>query len=153
VAEGVRLRAATAQDGDRLREWRNDPELVASTFSEHPVEADEHRSWLERVLADSDERMLVAEADGEPVGQVRLQARGEGEVEVHIGLASHARGRGLGTLVLELAAERAADDAAARSLVARVRADNERSLRAFAAAGFRERTRESSEVVLERRLG
>ncbi len=67
---------------------------------------------------------------------------------MHIGLAPDARGRGLGRAALDLAVHEADADV----LVARVLADNERSLRAFAAAGFVERARDGREVVLERLL-
>lgn len=152
-AEDVRLRAATAADAGLLRAWRNDPEVVTASFSGRPVEKDEHRAWLERVLADASERLLVVEVGGEPVGQVRLQGHGEGEVEVHVNLAREIRGRGLAASVLELAAERVTKDRGARALVARVKPGNGRSLRAFAAAGFAELTRDAGEVLLVRRVG
>jgi RimJ/RimL family protein N-acetyltransferase len=143
----VTLRPATPEDSARLREWRNDPETVAASLSGRGVEPAEHEAWLERVLADPAERLFVIEENGEPVGQLRLQRRGEGTLEVHIGLAASARGRGLGRRALELAWEQAGGE----PLVARVLAGNERSLRAFAAAGFDERSREGREVLLERR--
>ena len=152
-AEDVCLRAATAADAGLLRAWRNDPEVVAASFSGRRVEEEEHGGWLERVLADPGERLLVVEVDCEPAGQVRLQDLGEGEVEVHVGLARDVRGRGLAAAVLELAAERAAEDCGAEALVARIKPSNERSLRAFAAAGFAQRTRDAGEVLLERRVG
>ena len=142
------LRPAAAEDGGRLREWRNDPETVAASLTGRAVGAAEHAAWLARVLDDPDQRLFVVEDDGEPVGQVRLQRHADGALEVHIGLAADARGRGLGRRTLELAWEQAGGG----PLTARVLADNERSLRAFAAAGFGERSREGREIVLERRV-
>ncbi len=144
----IRLRPATMDDAERLREWRNDPETVAASLTGRAVEPDEHRAWLELVIDHPGERLFVIEDDGEPVGQVRVQRQESGEAEVHIGLAPEARGRGLGRAVLDLAA----GEAGAEVLVAHVLADNERSLRAFAGAGFTERSREGRTVLLERRL-
>jgi RimJ/RimL family protein N-acetyltransferase len=127
--------------------WRNDPETIAASLSLRAVEPGEHEAWLKRVLADPAERLLVVEDAGEPVGQVRIQRHDDGVLEVHIGLAPAARGRGVGREALELAWR----EAGGEPLTARVLADNERSLRAFAAAGFRERARGEREVLLERR--
>lgn len=144
----IRLRPATLDDADRLLEWRNDPETVEASLTGRKVEPDEHRAWLELVLAEPGERLYVIEEDGRAVGQVRLQRHPEGEEEeVHIGLAGEARGQGLGRAALELAWR----EAGTRSLVARVLAGNERSLRAFAAADFRELSRQNGVVTLERR--
>ena len=141
------LRPATAADSDRLREWRNDPETVAASLRGRAVKPGEHREWLARVLDDPDERLFIVESEGEPVGQVRLQRRADGTLEVHVGLAAGARGRGIGRETLELAWK----EAGGEPVAARVLANNERSLRAFAAAGFRERSRDEREVLLERR--
>lgn len=143
----MRLRPATLDDAERLREWRNDPETVAASLTGRAVEPEEHQAWLELVIDHPGDRLLIVEDGGEPVGQVRLQRHESGEVEVHIGLARDVRGRGLGRAALDLAWE----EADAEVLVARVLAENQRSLRAFAAAGFAERSREEREVVLERR--
>ena len=142
----ISLRPATAADSGRLREWRNEPETVAASLRGREVELDEHRTWLARVLDDPGERLFIVESEGEPVGQVRLQRHAYGGLEVHIGLAAGARGRGIGRETLELAWE----EADGEPVTARVLADNERSLRAFAAAGFRERSRDEREVLLER---
>ena len=140
------LRPATAADSDRLREWRNDPETVVASLSGRAVEPEEHQEWLARVLSDPDERLFIVEEEGEPVGQVRLQRHEDGTLEVHIALAAGARGRGIGRETLELAW----DEAGGEPVTARVLANNERSLRAFAAVGFRERSRDEREVLLER---
>ncbi len=142
----ISLRPATAADSARLREWRNDPETVAASLSGRGVEAEEHHAWLTRVLADPAERLFIVESGGEPVGQVRLERHEDETLELHIGLAAEARGRGVGRQALELAWQEAGGP-----VTARVLRDNERSLRAFAAAGFLERWRDEREVLLERR--
>ena len=141
------LRPATAADSARLREWRNDPETIAASLSGRGVEAEEHHAWLTRVLDDPGERLFIVESEGEPVGQVRLERLDGETLELHIGLAAEARGRGLGREALEVACQ----EAGGETVTARVLRDNERSLRAFAAAGFHERSRGEREVLLERR--
>lgn len=147
---GIALRPATAADAERLRAWRNDPEVVSQSLSGQPVGEREHAAWLERTLADARARLYVVEDDGRPIGQVRLTGEAGGAVEVHVALAPEARARGIGRRVLRLAAARAAAELDAPTVVARVLPSNERSLRAFLAAGFRERERSEEAIVLER---
>jgi len=145
------LRLATMKDADLLWAWRNDPEVVAQTFSGAEVGREEHIDWLARTLDDPGARIYVVEAAREPFGQVRLTTDEHETVEVHISLAESARGSGVGRKVLRLAAERAASDLGASVVVAKIMPSNERSLRAFLGAGFHERQRSSEAVVLERR--
>lgn len=150
VERSLTLRPATAADAELLREWRNEPEVVAQTLSGATVGEAEHADWLARTLADSTARLYVVEDGGEPIGQLRLTAAGAGEAEVHISLVAEARGRGIGRQALGHATELAASELGAASLIARVLASNERSLRAFRAAGFEERERGGGAVVLVR---
>ena len=142
----ISLRPATAADSTRLREWRNDPETIAASLSGRGVEPEEHETWVTRVLDDPAERLYIVEREGEPIGQVRLQRHEDETLELHIGLVAEARGQGLGREALKLAWQ----EAGGEPVTARVLRDNERSLRAFAAAGFYERTRDEREVLLER---
>lgn len=143
----VSLRPATADDAARLLEWRNDPVVRELSFDTAEIDLDTHVAWLGRKLASATTRIFIVEVDAEPVGQVRLEAEDD-QAEVHIGLASTARGRGIGREALRLALQ-AADELGAASVLARVKPDNQASLHAFAAAGFREvgATAEAVELV------
>jgi RimJ/RimL family protein N-acetyltransferase len=108
------------------------------------VAAADHRTWLRRVLADPDRRLLVAEHAGTPVGTVRFDRDGDAW-EVSITVAPAARGRGLAVPVL-LAAERdlgrvteAATDGADGGVTVRasVHRDNAASTALFRRAGYR----------------
>ena len=146
------LRPAVAEDAARLLAWRNDPEVRAASFSQDPVPVADHERWLASKLADPDVHLLIAELDARPLGQVRLDRLGPDEVEISVSLASEARGKGVGPQMLERAAEVARGEFGPSTLVARVRPENERSLRTFAAAGFTERDRAPDAVVLIRAL-
>ena len=141
----VTLRRATREDRDLLLAWRNDPVTRAASFNSDEVTPDEHDEWLVRKLADRDCALLVAEDEGEPVGQVRFDRRGA-TAEVDIAVAPARRGRGLGTELLRLAAPTARRALGVERVTARVKHDNAASLRAFEKAGF-ERTGESAGVV------
>jgi RimJ/RimL family protein N-acetyltransferase len=123
-------------DEQRLLEWRNDPEVRAQSFSAEEVDRQAHSDWFAGRLADPATLILIVEDDDGPVGQVRLDDAGEGVAEVHVALAPSARGRGYGREALALAAREARAELGAHTVLAKVKAGNERSLRTFRAAGF-----------------
>jgi RimJ/RimL family protein N-acetyltransferase len=131
------LRAASAADAGRLREWRNDPEVRAASRNTAEVGAAEHDAWLAAALADPYVELLICELGGEPVGQVRFDRRGERRYEISVALAAEARGRGLSAPLIALALERRRESLPDAEVEAHVRAENARSLAAFRRAGFR----------------
>jgi len=132
----LRLRPATEADAGLLRAWRNDPDVRGVSGNQHEVAPGEHAEWLERVLADPRRHLLIAERGGEPIGQVRLDAEGDGRHEISVSVAAAARGGGTGTQLIDRGATWLAGRGEHGQVVAYVKPGNERSLRAFAAAGF-----------------
>jgi RimJ/RimL family protein N-acetyltransferase len=133
----LRLRAASEADAERLLEWRNDPEARAASRSTSPVSAEEHAAWFAGVLADPGRLLFVAEAAGEPVGQVRFDGLAEGRYEISVALAPAARGRGLAAPLISLGVARLRQEEPGVAVEAHVREGNARSLAAFRRAGFR----------------
>jgi UDP-2,4-diacetamido-2,4,6-trideoxy-beta-L-altropyranose hydrolase len=131
------LRPASAADGPRLREWRNDPEARAASRGTAEVGAAEHLAWLAALLADPDRMLLICELDGDPVGQVRFDRRRGKRFEISVALAAEARGRGLSPRLISLAIERLRESEPEAEVEAHVRTGNARSLAAFRRAGFR----------------
>jgi predicted dehydrogenase/RimJ/RimL family protein N-acetyltransferase len=150
VAVGPVLRPAVADDRDRVLVWRNEPAAVAASLTGGAVGEADHAAWFARVLADPARLLWIVEDSGRPAGSVRLDVEDDGRAEVSIALDPAARGLGLGTRALEMAAA-AAPSGGVATLVALVRGENTASLRAFVAAGYVERGRDSDGVVtLER---
>jgi RimJ/RimL family protein N-acetyltransferase len=133
-------------DSDLLLAWRNDPAARAASFSLDEIPRATHLHWLEGKLADPSCAVLIIEHSGEPVGQIRLERAGD-TAEIHIALAPAARGRSIGRQALRSAVAHART-LGARRVEARVKHDNEASLRAFEAAGFRVVGREQGIVEL-----
>lgn len=144
IAPAVKLRPATPADAELLFTWVNDPDVRRWSFRSAPVAWKTHVEWLAHTLADGGRQLLIAEVDGEPVGQVRLDSE-EGGTVVSVSVAAAARGMGLGTALVEAACRMAATE-----LIARVKAENARSLRAFARAGFVESARDGDIVTMRR---
>jgi RimJ/RimL family protein N-acetyltransferase len=148
MSETIRLRAARADDEERLRVWRNDPVAKAASFASHTIQPSEHHRWFVTKLGDSNCVLLIVEVNGEPVGQIRLDRVDSEVAVVSIGLAPRARGRGVGRAALRLAAAVAADRLAVLAIEAHVKPENTASLSAFKAAGFEQVRSDADSVVL-----
>lgn len=153
--DGVTLRPATSDDADLLLEWRNDPVTREMSLSSDVVTPEGHAAWLAASLGSQERRLFIANADGRPVGQVRLDARGAGSYEISITIAPAARGRGLAARALFAAEEEARARGNVR-LEATIRPENQASVAAFKRAGyygFARATRGGTDVLrCERRL-
>jgi RimJ/RimL family protein N-acetyltransferase len=130
------LRKARADDRELLREWRNDPAVRAASRNTHEVDEQEHARWLRDLLANPDRHLLIAELDGEPIGQVRFDRMRGYCYEISASLSERARGAGHGTLLLAGSLDWLWRWTNADASVAEVRESNDASLRAFRAAGF-----------------
>lgn len=135
-AAKLRLRRARWTDRKSIFRWANDPAARAASFHDEAIPRHVHRRWYHASLLGA--RLLhVVELDSEAIGVTRLDSveGDEDTAEVGIVLAPEHRGRGLALPAL-LALNRVAVNARLRRLIARIRADNLASRRAFEKAGF-----------------
>lgn len=130
------LRPACADDVDRLRDWRNDPDAVRFSASRREVSRAEHRRWLAERLSDPGTRLWIAEVDGAAVGQVRVDTA-DGTGTVSIAIAGEHRGHGWGQKILEAMVVAVTGSPNVRELRALVDPGNAASVRVFEHAGFR----------------
>ena len=72
AAPRVVLRPLAAEDRDRVREWRNLPEIARWMYSDHAISSAEHARWFAGALADPRRRYWIIEADSHPVGLANL---------------------------------------------------------------------------------
>ena len=135
TAPALHLRPAAPDDADRLLAWRNRPEIVTLGTQQRRVDAAEHAAWFAEALVSDHRLLLIVEADGEPVGQIRFDALDAANWSVSIYLLEPYTGRGLGTQALRQACEIAREHGI-ETAWAFVRADNARSAAAFQRAGF-----------------
>jgi RimJ/RimL family protein N-acetyltransferase len=134
---GVALRPAREDDCRRVFEWASDPETRAASFHPEPIPWSDHERWYAASLESGTRHLRIAEAGGVPVGLARLDRMDDDPAAAEIGihLAPEHRGRGLSVPVL-LAARTEAEALGFAKVVARIRPDNLRSIRAFERAGF-----------------
>ena len=134
----VTLRPAGEADSTLLLALRNDADAVSFSVTGRAVTIEEHERWFRTVRDDpAHHRLWIAEQDGEPVGQVRIDIAGETGT-VSIAVQPGHRGHGLGTAMLHAIMGTVVADGVPARLTATVRDDNTASIRAFAAAEFRQ---------------
>lgn len=91
AAPSFRMRQATMDDAELLLAWRNDPAVREASFSTAVVELEGHKAWLASKFGS----IRIAEVDGVPVGQVRV----DGDT-VSYSVAAEYRGKGYGTQII-----------------------------------------------------
>lgn len=139
----VTLRLATLDDDVQLHRWQCQPETRRFARSPEIPSWEGHLQWLRNVTCNPDRLLTVIEADGRPVGSLRLDrlparsgTEGYGadvtawEVSIYLDSTCHGRGLGLATLAL---ADRVVPGAI---LLAESHPDNAASQNLFQAAGY-----------------
>lgn len=133
----VRIRPADPADCHRVLSWANDPQTRAMSFHCDIIPVAEHERWYAESLEGEQRRLMIAEIDKHPIGFIRFDSIDPSEqvAEISINLAPEHRSHRLARPIL-LAAKRVAAEQGLQTLIARIRANNEPSIRAFEAAGF-----------------
>lgn len=131
-----RVRPMTAQDLERVLEWRNHPEVRRYMFTRHEIAPAEHAAWFERASRDASRHLLVFEADGVPMGFVNFHAPGAGGIaDWGFYLAPDAP-RGTGRKLGHAALGHAFGVAGLHKVCGEALAFNERSIRFHLNMGF-----------------
>lgn len=132
----VTLRAATLADSAFFLAMRNDPASVIGSVVQREAKTSEHETWFARMLVSKTDRMFVAEVEGARVGLARRHPFDQaGTWEAGLIVDPTRRGGGLAREILR-ALEAESIEAGVVRLVARIRAENEKSIRSFKAAGY-----------------
>jgi len=135
VERPVELRPATMADAERLLAWRNDPDTRRQSIHGDEVGRDDHLSWLTRTLQSPTCRLDIAMVDDDTIGTVRAD-RGEDGIEISITVAPEHRGRRLAAPLIRAVATAARRRWPDMPIIARIKAGNDVSIRAFERAGF-----------------
>ncbi len=136
LAPEVRLRRAGADDMRNVYEWRNDESTRRHSHSSSAIPYDDHQRWFQRVLADPQRALLIAEDQGRPVGVLRYDVQQDGAL-VSIYLVPGCGGAGYGPAILGAGSRwLAAEYPEVRTVVGEVLEANVASHRAFREAGY-----------------
>lgn len=147
---GIAMRRATIDDARVIWEWANDRETRANSFAGEPIPWETHVAWITRKLADPTALLLMAEGPGgAPLAHVRLDrdAKRPDLAMMSINVGPAARGQGVGWRAIAAGCAEAERAWGCRAIDALVKAENQRSRRAFERAGFRLATERADGVL------
>ena len=141
--EAVAIRQATDSDANAIADLvaRNEPDLLVSEISR-----DERRERFHDGLSSGAIVSLVAEANGQLVGELTIVLNHPSPTEIGFGVHPEWRGRGIANALVERAV-RFATDRRIHKLTARVMSDNLAALRVLEQQGFVEEGYLTNEFV------
>ena len=133
----IDIRRAREEDCRPLWEWANDPVVRATAFNPAPIPWESHLRWFDAKLHDPASAIFVGlDPEGVPFGQVRFDWNDQGVAEIDVNVAQRRRHCGQGGALIRRAVQELLATSAVRSVHARVKPQNQASLRAFEKAGF-----------------
>lgn len=150
----VRLAPLREEDAERLFRWINDRELVILNAPFKPVRWDEHRRWFDRIRTAPDVEIfgIRRRADDGLIGSCQLNQIDAGRrrcsLQIRIGERDEW-GKGYGTEAVRLLVEHAFGELELQLVELEVFAHNERAIRAYRKAGFREQRVRSAGAVID----
>lgn len=146
---GLQFRTVTSSDAETLFRWVNSPSsLSVKLRTARPIPWAAHLNWFSERLAANPPRIWIAEIDGQPAGQVRLEPEA-GHLEIDIYVDPEMRRHSIGQSLVRWSQQQRNILWPDRTIVARVRSNNAGSLRLFKKAGFLCRDGSSSVWVFE----
>jgi UDP-4-amino-4,6-dideoxy-N-acetyl-beta-L-altrosamine N-acetyltransferase len=136
----VELVPVGPEDRDRLREWRNDPDVARFMYTTHEIGPEEHARWFDGLLADDRRRAWVVRMDDIPVGAAFMTDidRENRRATWAFYLADpRTRGRGVGSAVEVFVLNHAFDELGLHKLCCEVLSFNEAVVAMHTRFGFR----------------
>ena len=98
------LRKPTKEDMEIYFSWANDPVVREQSYNSSVIDLDSHKQWFESVINNEAYFMCICQnAEGENVGQVRIQKNENKESLIGISIDSNHRGKGYAKEILTLA--------------------------------------------------
>jgi UDP-2,4-diacetamido-2,4,6-trideoxy-beta-L-altropyranose hydrolase len=135
------FRKAVRDDADLTLAWRRDPESRAASFTDKPISASDHKTWIQpqnnqRPGKGESTVWIAQDASGIPVGLIRFQINPQRTATVEILVAPSRRGAGLGTILLSRASHLAFQELSVDRIVASINPINLAGEKAFKNVGF-----------------
>jgi RimJ/RimL family protein N-acetyltransferase len=125
-------RSVTENDVSLLFDWANDPDVRSNSINTGSIEWDSHVIWFSHRVKSNDTMIILAELEGKPIGQVRLEQNNVSWL-IDYSVAKAYRGKGYGKQMLENMLNTFTD----KQFVAYVKPTNIPSKKVFEALGFR----------------
>jgi RimJ/RimL family protein N-acetyltransferase len=155
-AYGMTLRRLQHDDIERVRQWRNHPEVARHMLSQVPISREQQAAWFARVHQAEDRAYYLAYYQNEPTAFASVTSENglpltdSEQLEAAIYLAPDSRCRGN---LLAFAPALALNDACfdmlhCQRLVAKIKQENEIALRFNVQMGYEEFARDNALIYL-----
>ena len=131
----LNLRPVEKKDYEKILEWRNDPEVRINSLTQHIISIDEHIEYWTEFLKNRRNFAFIVAHVYEDIGVLKLKNVDKTTYEIDIYLSKSSRNKGLGAQILEIAKEISIQKGI-KTLVAKVKYDNEASKKVFEKVGF-----------------
>lgn len=132
----LKLRLARPDDLLAYFVWANDPDVRKNAIQSEAISLISHRTWFGTKLASDRSQLLVLEAGGLPLGQIRFDHCGDG-LWIDYSLDRLVRGRGWARHLVAMGLRAVRQDGAG-CFRAEVKVDNPASISIFRSSGFEE---------------
>ncbi len=93
------LRDMTSADKDKVRLWRNLPEVSKYMYTDHAISPEEHAAWFNRISSDPSCKYWIVVCDGEDVGVAWIFDIDQRNLRCYWGFylgSANVRGKGVG---------------------------------------------------------
>ena len=146
----VTLKKAGQEDCQTIFQWRNHPKVREHFFDVREITYSEHSKWFEESLQRNDRIILIAYDGPHAVGVIRFDVvkTEPKEAEIDIYVAPELLGQGFGKKILAEAENWNKKNLQVKSLIARVKEENQASVKMFKWSGFK-----SIYIQLRKNLG
>ncbi len=138
---GIYLRPMTAEDTDRIVEWRNSSGVRKNFIYQELFTRQSHEAWIRNMVEPGwVVQMIICDGDShKPLGSVYIRdidrKHKKAEYGIFIG-EEDARGRGVGTAVAKLMLRYCFEEEGLHRVFLRAFADNLQAIRSYEKAGF-----------------
>jgi RimJ/RimL family protein N-acetyltransferase len=133
----VTFRKANVSDLLLYFEWTNDADVREQSFQNNVISLDNHTTWFNNKLLDSNCVMLVFENELKiPIGQIRFQKENDSAFVIGISVAKEQRGKGYASILLTQSSNYFLEENPEKIINAYIKENNIGSILSFKKAGF-----------------
>jgi RimJ/RimL family protein N-acetyltransferase len=146
----ITFRPATVNDCDLYFEWVNDDLVRKNSFNSDKILYDTHKNWFNKKISSPKCKMIIAECDGVPIGQIRLDFEND-KVCIDISVDKKHRRIGLGAKMLsQIGPYLQSAGIYGHLLTGSVKSENKASRKAFESAGFLKVSKNETEIKYQK---
>jgi RimJ/RimL family protein N-acetyltransferase len=137
--ENIVLRPANKQDCRYVWELRNHPTAREYSINNNEIPYDSHEKWFTAALHDDKIKIFVIVYKGNEVGTIRFNLEKENPTNAYVSIviSPDSRNSGLGSAILKKASEFAIKEFKLDKILAKIKPDNNVSIKAFTNAGYK----------------